>query len=93
MQSQIISWKQIAAKVFTVNFRRPSHEFTFGISMNFISYPLVLTPFGITSSFVHVGFGVSSLCRNLVLKVRLQGKVYQAPRDKILKPNISQAMK
>jgi hypothetical protein len=26
------------------NFRQPSHEFTFGVGMNFISYPLVLTP-------------------------------------------------
>jgi hypothetical protein len=25
-------------------FRQPSHEFTFGVGMNFISYPLVLTP-------------------------------------------------
>jgi hypothetical protein len=30
--------------VLTVNFREPSHEFTFGIGMNFISYPLVRTP-------------------------------------------------
>jgi hypothetical protein len=28
----------------TVKFRQPSHEFTFGVGMNFISYPLVLTP-------------------------------------------------
>jgi hypothetical protein len=27
-----------------VKFRQPSHEFTFGVGMNFISYPLVLTP-------------------------------------------------
>jgi hypothetical protein len=27
-----------------VNFRQPSHEFTFGVGMNFISYPLVLIP-------------------------------------------------
>jgi hypothetical protein len=26
------------------NFRQPRHEFTFGVDMNFISYPLVLTP-------------------------------------------------
>jgi hypothetical protein len=26
-----------------VKFRQPSHEFTFGVGMNFISYPLVLT--------------------------------------------------
>jgi hypothetical protein len=27
-----------------VNFCQPRHEFTFGVGMNFISYPLVLTP-------------------------------------------------
>jgi hypothetical protein len=27
-----------------VKFHQPSHEFTFGVGMNFISYPLVLTP-------------------------------------------------
>jgi hypothetical protein len=31
-------------KLLTVKFRQPSHEFTFGVGMNFISYPLVLTP-------------------------------------------------
>ena len=31
-------------QVLTVNFRQPSHEFTFGVGMNFISYPLVLAP-------------------------------------------------
>jgi hypothetical protein len=31
-------------ELLTVNFRQPSHEFTFGFGMNFISYPLVLTP-------------------------------------------------
>jgi hypothetical protein len=30
--------------LLTVKFREPSHEFTFGIGMTFISYPLVLTP-------------------------------------------------
>jgi hypothetical protein len=30
--------------MLTVNFRQPSHEFTFDVGMNFISYPLVLTP-------------------------------------------------
>jgi hypothetical protein len=30
--------------LLTVNFRQPSHEFTFDVGMNFISYPLVLTP-------------------------------------------------
>jgi hypothetical protein len=27
-----------------VKFRQPSHEFTFGVGMNLMSYPLVLTP-------------------------------------------------
>jgi hypothetical protein len=31
-------------EMLTVNFHQPSHEFTFGVGMNFISYPLVLTP-------------------------------------------------
>jgi hypothetical protein len=44
-------------KMLTVKFHQPSHEFTFGVGMSFISYPLVLT-LDITSSFMHVGFGV-----------------------------------
>jgi hypothetical protein len=31
-------------ELLTVNFRQPSHEFTFGVGMNFTSYPLVLPP-------------------------------------------------
>jgi hypothetical protein len=31
-------------RLLTVKFRQPSHEFTFGVGMTFISYPLVLTP-------------------------------------------------
>jgi hypothetical protein len=30
--------------LLTVKFRQPSHEFTFGVGMTLISYPLVLTP-------------------------------------------------
>jgi hypothetical protein len=30
--------------LLTVKFCQPSHEFTFGVGMSFISYPLVLTP-------------------------------------------------
>jgi hypothetical protein len=30
-------------EMFTVKFHQPSHEFTFDVDMNFISYPLVLT--------------------------------------------------
>jgi hypothetical protein len=45
-------------EMLTVKFRQPSHEFTFGVGITFVSYPLVLTPLVITSSLVHVGFGV-----------------------------------
>jgi hypothetical protein len=31
-------------EMLTVKIRQPSHEFTFGVGMNFIPYPLVLTP-------------------------------------------------
>jgi hypothetical protein len=31
-------------EMLTVKFRQPSHEFTFGVGMTFISYPLVLSP-------------------------------------------------
>jgi hypothetical protein len=47
----------------------------------------------ITSSFMHVSFGVWCLCWNLALKARLPGKVHQAPHDKTLKPGTSQAIK
>jgi hypothetical protein len=33
-----------AAAVLTVKIRQPSHEFTFGVVISFIPYPLVLTP-------------------------------------------------
>jgi hypothetical protein len=33
------------SSVLTVKFRQPSHEFTFGVGMSFISYPLVVTLF------------------------------------------------
>jgi hypothetical protein len=33
-----------ARNVLTVKFHQPSHVFTFVVGMNFISYPLVLTP-------------------------------------------------
>jgi hypothetical protein len=29
--------------LLTVKFYQPSHEFTFGVGMTFVSYPLVLT--------------------------------------------------
>jgi hypothetical protein len=31
-------------EMLTVKFRKPSYEFTFGVDMSFILYPLVLTP-------------------------------------------------
>jgi hypothetical protein len=31
-------------RVLTVKFRQPNHEFTFGVGITFIPYPLVLTP-------------------------------------------------
>jgi ABC-type spermidine/putrescine transport system permease subunit I len=31
-------------EVLNVKFHQPSHEFTFGVGMNFIPYVLVLTP-------------------------------------------------
>jgi hypothetical protein len=31
-------------ELLTVKFRQPRHEFTFGVGMTFVSYPLVLTP-------------------------------------------------
>jgi hypothetical protein len=36
----VLLWR----RVLTVKFRQPSHEFTFGVGMSFVSYPLVLTP-------------------------------------------------
>jgi hypothetical protein len=30
--------------LLTVKFRQPSHEFTFGVGITFIPYPLVVTP-------------------------------------------------
>jgi hypothetical protein len=33
-----------SAILLMVKFRQPSHEFTFGVGMTFVSYPLVLTP-------------------------------------------------
>jgi hypothetical protein len=31
-------------ELLTVTFRQPSHDFTFGVGMTFVSYPFVLTP-------------------------------------------------
>jgi hypothetical protein len=34
----------LLADLLTVKIRQPSHEFTFGVGMTFVSYSLVLTP-------------------------------------------------
>jgi hypothetical protein len=34
----------LSSLLLTVKFRQPSHEFTFGVGMSFICYPLVQTP-------------------------------------------------
>jgi hypothetical protein len=36
--------EEAGGQVLTVKIRQPSHEFTFGVGMSFIPYPLVLTP-------------------------------------------------
>jgi hypothetical protein len=33
-----------SVRLLTVKLHQPSHEFTFGVSITFIPYPLVLTP-------------------------------------------------
>jgi hypothetical protein len=38
------SWIEFLSALLTVKIRQPSHEFTFGVGMSFIPYPLVLTP-------------------------------------------------
>jgi hypothetical protein len=37
-------WTLLRGSLLTVKIRQPSHEFTFGVGMSFIPYPLVLTP-------------------------------------------------
>jgi hypothetical protein len=36
--------QRMRVRQLTVKFRQRSHEFTFGVGMTFVSYPLVLTP-------------------------------------------------
>jgi hypothetical protein len=43
-QSSIMMTPFRLCMVFTVKIRQPSHEFTFGVDMSFILYPLVLPP-------------------------------------------------
>jgi hypothetical protein len=40
----LVSPSYLGTLVLTVKFGQPSHEFTFGVGMSFISYPLILTP-------------------------------------------------
>jgi hypothetical protein len=37
-------WCHRPDQLLTVKTRQPSHEFTFGVGISFIPYPLVLTP-------------------------------------------------
>jgi hypothetical protein len=39
-----LGWRWRRGRLLTVKIRQPSHEFTFGVGMSFIPYPLVLTP-------------------------------------------------
>jgi hypothetical protein len=36
--------REKSRSMLMAKFRQPSHEFTFGVGMTFVSYPLVLTP-------------------------------------------------
>jgi hypothetical protein len=40
----VIKLRHYFEGLLTVKIRQPSHEFTFGVGMSFIPYPLVLTP-------------------------------------------------
>jgi hypothetical protein len=44
MQLVVAPMAASAAVVLMVKIRQPSHEFTFGVGISFIPYPLVLTP-------------------------------------------------
>jgi hypothetical protein len=45
IDSSALQWEKLPdVAVLTVKFRQPRHEFTFGVGMTFVSYPLVLTP-------------------------------------------------
>jgi hypothetical protein len=66
-----------------VNFRQPSHEFTFSVVIDLISDSMVLSP--LVFSLLHVDFGVYCLWKVLALKARLPGKVHLAPCKKVKK--------
>jgi hypothetical protein len=40
----ILIWWHEHKRMLTVKIRQPSHEFTFGVGISFIPYPLLLTP-------------------------------------------------
>jgi hypothetical protein len=44
------------SRLLTVKIRQPSHEFTFGVGMTFVSYSLVLTPVQWRSQDLKVGY-------------------------------------
>jgi hypothetical protein len=44
MNSYYVVGAYCTSHLLTVKIRQPSHEFTFGVGMSFIPYPLVLTP-------------------------------------------------
>jgi hypothetical protein len=43
-RSRALSGRVDREGLLTVKIRQPSHEFTFGVGISFIPYPLVLTP-------------------------------------------------
>jgi hypothetical protein len=45
-------------EMLTVKFRQPNHEFTFRCWHEFYILSIGTNPLGITSLFMHVGFGV-----------------------------------
>jgi hypothetical protein len=59
-------------EMLTVKIRQPSHEFTFGVGISFIPYPLVLTPWYNKLSCA-CRFWSLVFIRVLALKARLPG--------------------
>jgi hypothetical protein len=44
IREYMVTWPEYKEGTVTVKFRQPSHEFTFGVGISYIPYPLVLTP-------------------------------------------------
>jgi hypothetical protein len=59
-------------RMLTVNFRQPSHEFTFNVGIDLFLTTGTNPPY-ITSSLLHVDLGVYCLRRKSTLKRRLSG--------------------